>query len=533
MNIITHLSTMGVTLWIMLLEISVLLLAATLSQRALIHSPAARHAVLFWAILTLGVCPLFVFASRHEGLGTRITLPSPLVPSALLAAPPPLVPSDMVVRSAGPEVAASTVFAFVPWLLGVWVAGALVMLLRLARGLQIIARIRRGAMLVSGDTLGPVEIRLRSIFGDRLPKILTSHQLSTPVAVGFFRPVIILPSTMAAQLQQHQLLQVLVHEIAHALRRDPLMGLYQRVVAAVFWFHPLVHLVNHQLNLAREELCDNHVLHAAAPTDYARTLLQVAESLPTSPDGFLAPTLSQSKSQLELRVVRLLNERRNVMTQLNSWKLAAIAAAFITTGFLLGSVGVQSTAAQSATAPGVGDTVRTAPGVIPTTTPDSLFFPDIVPFEQGATQFLDGDRIIITEVRGTASAITPGNIYCIKGTYTLASHPQAMLAAFITAMNSAEGKSVYLKVQKIMVDKGEGTFVLFLPVTINGSPHVSFYPADGGESFGGSYFGTGKTVLKQWWGSAPTVSAGTQLPGSTQTNKSDNPGIGPLPWGVR
>jgi beta-lactamase regulating signal transducer with metallopeptidase domain len=531
MNITVHLSAMAPTLWVMLLAISALLLAATLIQRALIHSPAARHAVLFWAILTLGVCPLFVFASRHEGIGPRITLPSPLVLSAFLGAAPSFPSSGMIVRSAGSNFPVSPSFSFVPWLLGLWVAGALVMLLRLAKGLQIIARIRRSAVRVSSDALRPVEIRLRSIFGARLPEILSSHQLSTPVAVGFLRPVVILPSTMATELKENQLLQVLVHEIAHALRRDPLTGLYQRLLAAVFWFHPLIHIVNRQLNLAREELCDNYVLYAAAPTDYARTLLQVAESLSPSLDGFLAPTLTLPKSQLELRVVRLLNKRRNIMTRLNSWKLAAIAAAFIITGFILGCVGVQSTAAQNAPS-----------AITPRTAPDSLSFPDVVPIEQGATKFLDGDRITITEVRGTANAITPGNIYCIKGTYSLVSHRRAMLAAFVTAMEPTEGKSSSLKVQNTMINEGTGTFTLFLPVTVRGCPHVSFYPAEGGESFGGSYFGTGKFVLKQWWGSVGNISSPTPSPVSTQNNftkptapadKSDNPGIGALPWGVR
>ena len=231
------------------------------------------------------------------------------------------------------------------------------------------------------------------------------------------------------------------------------------------------------------------------------------------------------------------------MRRLNSWKRAALAATFITTGLIYGCVGVQSTAAENAATPGVVNAVPTTPvAATTTTTADSLPFPDVVPVEQGATRFLDGDRITITEVRGTADAITPGNIYCIKGTYTLASHGQAMLAAFVTAKDSAEGRSGYLKVQKLVVNKGEGTFSLYLPVTIRGWPHVSFYPAEGGEDFGGNYFGTGDFVLKQWWGSERTDSTPAKSTGSTQTDftkptppadKSDNPGIGALPWGVR
>jgi hypothetical protein len=236
------------------------------------------------------------------------------------------------------------------------------------------------------------------------------------------------------------------------------------------------------------------------------------------------------------------------MRRLNSWKQAALAATLVTTGLIYGCVGVQSAAAENAATPGGVNAVPTTPFAVTTmTTAESLPFPDVVPVEQGATRFLGGDRIAVTEVRGTEDAITPGNIYCIKGTYTLASHGQAMLAAFVTAMEPGEGRSGYLKLQRIMVSKGTGTFSLILPMTIRGSPHVSFYPTEGGESFGGSYFGTGDSVLKQWWGSGHTDSGSTKSTEGTEgtqtsftftkptmpADKSDNPGIGPLAWGVR
>jgi len=37
-----------------------------------------------------------------------------------------------------------------------------------------------------------------------------------------------------------------------------------------------------------------------------------------------------------------------------------------------------------------------------------------------------------------------------------------------------------------------------------GLPHVSFYSFENGEGFGGNYFGTGDSVLKEWWKSKDT-----------------------------
>jgi len=92
-----------------------------------------------------------------------------------------------------------------------------------------------------------------------------------------------------------------------------------------------------------------------------------------------------------------------------------------------------------------------------------------------------------------------------------------MLAAYTTAMDAAHGTSPSLTVQSTNVDRGEGTFTLFLPMLYRGWPHVSFY-ADG-ESFGEVYFGTGDSVLKQWWGSNEANDATPTE--ATETQQSD------------
>jgi hypothetical protein len=124
----------------------------------------------------------------------------------------------------------------------------------------------------------------------------------------------------------------------------------------------------------------------------------------------------------------------------------------------------------------------------------------VVQFEQGASRFLNGDKITITEVHGTAGTFAPGNIYWIKGTYALASHDKAVLLAATTAADSRFGTGNTFTVQQAFVERGTGAFALFLLMSCQGWPHVSFYPSEGGD-FGGTYFGTGEFVLKKWWGS--------------------------------
>jgi len=125
-------------------------------------------------------------------------------------------------------------------------------------------------------------------------------------------------------------------------------------------------------------------------------------------------------------------------------------------------------------------------------------FPFVISFQQGATQFLPGDRINITEVRGTSRDMQ-GGVCRISGTYTLVSHDRATLAASVTARNAADGIGPWNTAQTLTIKKGTGDFVLLLPISIEGWPHVSFY----GEvsDFGGNYIGTGDSVLKHWWGS--------------------------------
>ncbi len=127
--------------------------------------------------------------------------------------------------------------------------------------------------------------------------------------------------------------------------------------------------------------------------------------------------------------------------------------------------------------------------------PATDILPYNVQFEVGDAEFLPGDSIAIEEVRGTSELISTGQTYCVRGTYTLASHGEAMLAFYVT-VTSGSGVSQVEPAQRVKVVKGSGSFRLTKSMTEPGYPHVTFYPVGSGSGFGGVYFGQGDGVLR-------------------------------------
>jgi hypothetical protein len=104
------------------------------------------------------------------------------------------------------------------------------------------------------------------------------------------------------------------------------------------------------------------------------------------------------------------------------------------------------------------------------------------------SKFSKGDRIVIRAIRGNRAEFEVGGLYAVMGTYALASMKTAVLGLFTTTADDV-GETPTFRHQMRKIPKGSGTFLLWCVMTVDGAPHVSFYPpSHGSESCGGVYF---------------------------------------------
>jgi beta-lactamase regulating signal transducer with metallopeptidase domain len=171
-----------------------------------------------------------------------------------------------------------------------WITGALAMLVRL------ISRLRRERreVRVPADRHDVTS----SFVADGIPVSFDSRH-PAPAVGGVLYPRILLPLGIDRLLNRQELNAVLLHEVAHAKRRDNLIRLLYEVSLCALWFHPLIWLAGMRMALYRELSCDESVIQRAQGQALIRALAKLAVPEETM---FLQATAS---SYLSHRLARL------------------------------------------------------------------------------------------------------------------------------------------------------------------------------------------------------------------------------------
>ena len=142
-------------------------------------------------------------------------------------------------------------------------------------------------------------------------RIRTIEGLTTPVAFGILKPTVLVPTDFTRRFSTTQQQVILAHELAHLAGNDPAWLLAGELVAALVWWHPLVHAARRHLLAASEQTADEaSTLVPDGPDVLAECLVKLGRRLTAKPRfGWVAAEGSGLRSGLARRVQRLMNLR--------------------------------------------------------------------------------------------------------------------------------------------------------------------------------------------------------------------------------
>lgn len=162
-------------------------------------------------------------------------------------------------------------------------------------------------------------------------RVYFSELVQSPLTIGFFKPLILLPFATLNSLTTEQMEAVLLHELAHIKRADYLINIIQTIIETILFFNPFIRLLGNVIRKERENSCDDRVLQFQYNAGlYAEALLRIASIKPLP--AFALSASGKNGGELLSRVKRMLNHKEKNYTY--SYQL--IAFVFIT--FLLTSI---------------------------------------------------------------------------------------------------------------------------------------------------------------------------------------------------
>lgn len=163
--------------------------------------------------------------------------------------------------------------------------------------------------------------------------IWLSSLVDTPLTIGFWKPIILLPIAAVNNLTIEQTEAIILHELNHIRRNDYLINLLIACTDIILFFNPFAQLFSGIIRCEREHSCDDMVLQFRYDaSQYARALLTLAQSRVATTPALAVAATGKSNTLLLNRVKRMLT-KEPVTTSLNqklvAWLLSALLIGFI------------------------------------------------------------------------------------------------------------------------------------------------------------------------------------------------------------
>ncbi len=218
---------------------------------------------------------------------------------------------------------------FFPLLVMIWVAGMSIMSIKLILEWVYLERLKIHSSPLDTKWQTKLDQLAEQLGLPRGIQLLQSKWVSSPITIGMFRPIVLMPIGLINGLQPEQVACILAHELAHIRRHDFLVNILQSVVETLLFFNPMVWWLSRLIREERELCCDD--IAAGVTGDkrqLAYTLAKLEEWRMEVPS--LALGFSSKPNKAIERIRRLIGQEGHTKVVTKGWTSMVLLMAMIT-----------------------------------------------------------------------------------------------------------------------------------------------------------------------------------------------------------
>ena len=282
-------------------------------------SAKSRYFIAFVAILFMPATAIYTFFRHYAPENKVEAVQAPVANTETAASPAMIQPAEdqiSVVTQPAAEKSISVrlksyekyFYRNIPLIVTLWLLGMLVFALKFLGGLAYTQRLKHyRAESVSSEWQQTFSRLSEMLKLSKAVRILQSTLVKVPMVIGYFKPVVLIPVSAFTGLSPKQLEIIILHELAHIVRRDYIINMLQSVVEIIFFYHPAVWWMSKIVRAEREHCCDDIAIEKSGDSvNYARALANIQEQILVSEN--LAMAIGGSSNNLIKRIKRLLNQ---------------------------------------------------------------------------------------------------------------------------------------------------------------------------------------------------------------------------------
>lgn len=195
---------------------------------------------------------------------------------------------------------------YLPYIVTTWMLGSVFFIIRMLGGLGYLYFLRRkNTYHPTGFWRNWWQDKSGQMGGVRGAELLVSDRVVSPIVMGWWRPVVLVPAALWTGLEPKQLEAILLHELAHISRNDFFWNILLTMLESVLYYHPVIWWLSDKLRQERECCCDDSVLYMGGdPLAYAKALVALEDYQGSAPA--LALAALGSGGALSRRIQRIL-----------------------------------------------------------------------------------------------------------------------------------------------------------------------------------------------------------------------------------